>query len=802
MRRLIFWTASDYAHLEKAVGPVMRTRGVQNTTAEFDGTLLEPRKDEVVLAMGTSCLDVLKSSGLTPKNLGVNKQRGRVIAGEDGDWMVTLDPRMVSRDHQALVDIQWDTQLACRYLQTGSLAPPPFEDVQWCDDFGELIEEIKRTYKETGRRVRVFEDLETLGLYPWYRHAWIISISFTVYPSLMTRVMAFPKPGQKPTPRQLEQIRWIETSEMVSLAGANLKFDNVWKAEKWDLPSPTNFFFDTMIGGSAVDENRRNSLNIHTKIYTPYGGYDDGFNARHDKGRMDLVLATDPDGFLQYAGGDTLCGALVRHEIAKQLAADEWLSDFYGEILHPAAIAFEKIERRGILVNKRKLLAVGRAAEGEIARIEKEMLALVPPKVRHKYGDDFAFSKPRCVRDLFFSPSGWGLVPKEFTDKAPKAAKEAKDPNWAMTSVDKHLKMFRDDPRAGALIGKLKERGKAKKVLSTYVGEKDSGKGFLVHLRPDGKYHPTYALGRGSLFDQVKDDDETSGANTGRTAAKDPAIQTIPKRGKWAKPLRRCYPAPKGRIWFNNDFSEGELRIGACYANEPTMLEAYRQGHSLHDRTAAWALDKSVEEVQALKVTDPGKYDEVRSGAKSQNFALLFRQSPRGFMNYSYTEWDIVLTLEEAEEQWEEWNSWYPGILPWHDAQIAFAREHGYVRSPLGRVRHLPMIRSDDRKEKSRAQRQSINSPVQGTLSDLGLWSIGIAENEADLPQRGMEIVLFTHDALSGYVPDTSAGLDMVRDLRDIMENLPFDDFGWEPQIPFPVDMEVGPTLGDLEKLT
>jgi DNA polymerase I-like protein with 3'-5' exonuclease and polymerase domains len=86
-------------------------------------------------------------------------------------------------------------------------------------------------------------------------------------------------------------------------------------------------------------------------------------------------------------------------------------------------------------------------------------------------------------------------------------------------------------------------------------------------------------LFNGSAF-EGKDDD--GGTDTGRTSAVDPAVQTIPKHNKWAKRLRKCYPSPPGYRFFQADFSQGELRLAACAANEPNMLDAYKAGKDLH----------------------------------------------------------------------------------------------------------------------------------------------------------------------------------------------------------------------------
>ena len=133
--------------------------------------------------------------------------------------------------------------------------------------------------------------------------------------------------------------------------------------------------------------------------------------------------------------------------------------------------------------------------------------------------------------------------------------------------------MFSDVPEAAEFIDLYKQWNSAKKTESTYIT------GFFKHLREDGRLHPTAILYRGDY------DGGDSGTVTGRLAFKDPASQTIPKHTKWAKPLRKGYIAPPDCCVINWDYSQGELRVIACLADEPAMIQAYRDGIDLHLKT-------------------------------------------------------------------------------------------------------------------------------------------------------------------------------------------------------------------------
>lgn len=798
-------TTSKAETLAEVTGPVLEGSGVAYQGIEWDPwDLYIPAAGEIILAMGAKAVDQLREARILPKNLSIDKMRGQLWeAGEGkGAWMVTYDPFMPKREPSFLAKIQWDVHLATRYLKTGSLEPNVGE-YRYVENFDELVDRVNNHWERTGTPMRLHEDLETLGLWPWYDDAWIVSIAFTPLDGGDGYCMVFPELGDHPSEYVMDQVRWLESTERVSLGGSNLKFDNLWKMVQWKLPPPSNFWFDTILVGSLLDENRSNSLNTHAKIYTDMGGYDDAFNRHHDKARMDLAYAKDPDGYLRYGCGDTDSGARTRAEMVPLLLDDPQLAAFYTTILHPAARAFEKIEYRGILVDADKLRAVGAEAAQDVEDAERDLVRMTPVPIRRKHAERLSF-KPKVIQEIFFGPRGWGLKPVVPTKEAPKDALEEGRWEYASTSVDDHLKMFKQHREAGPFITRLRDRNRASKVKSSFVD------GWLKYLRPDGRFHPTFQLHVGAMFDKGDESDD-SGAVTGRLAVKNPAGQTLVKKTKpgqknWAKPLRKCYPAPPGKLMFENDYEQGELKIAACFSQDPVMLEAFRQGQDLHLLTGCEVNKITYEEGLRLKASDDpadkAQIGHVRYGAKAVNFGKIFAQSPQGFVNYAFKQWDLDYSLEESVEIDRLYFGKYKMLRPWHASYIEFAKEHGYVVNPFGRVRHLPLIYSKDQFLRGRAGRQAINSPVQSTLSDMCLWSIARAEFEEELDRQGMEIVLQVHDAIIGYVPDTSAGLDLVKRLAWIMANLPITEFcGWEPQLQFTADAGVGPNWAELEKL-
>jgi len=156
------------------------------------------------------------------------------------------------------------------------------------------------------------------------------------------------------------------------------------------------------------------------------------------------------------------------------------------------------------------------------------------------------------------------------------------------------------------------------------------------------------------------------------------------------------------------------------------------------------------------------------------------------------------MTPEESIQYWDTFFGTYKGLLPYHEKCKKRAHMHQMVRSPLGRIRHLPLINGPDHEIRSLQERQAINSPIQSTLSDMMLMSM------IEIDRRWPDIHIFgmTHDSVEMYLPLDHIE-DIARDVRDVMQNLPLDRFDWTPQINFTVDAEIATegTLADVKKV-
>jgi DNA polymerase I-like protein with 3'-5' exonuclease and polymerase domains len=728
-----------------------------------EGELPKLPEGAVALAFGTGVLNALKNLGLIKKNLTLTSSRGQVYQWQEVRFMVTFDPLLLLREAERLPEMQWDLQLAARLAITGTLNPA-IGHYEYVSSLGPTINPLLAG--ESGAIQQVALDLETIGLDPFAPEAKIVSVSLTVSPgeSKVLYVLPF---GTLTGP-DWHSLNALCTSPRIKMVGANLKFDALWLWHHWGIRI-TNHKLDTVLVGSLLDENRGNSLNMHAKLFTPLGGYDDPLNRRYDKSRMDLVPKED---LLPYAGGDTDAAYRVANVFRTMLSMDRRLRRFYVRLLQPASDTFTKLEHRGILVNRARYVELQQECEAEMDRLEVEIFKLMPGRLKAKYKDDLSLNRSVILSDFMFSSLGLNLKPKMTTVKK----------NTPSTSLE-HFQMFSDVEPAKKFVDLMRQYSVARKTLTTYII------GFMQHIRSDGKFHPNFRLARGGSVDSPE-----GGTVTGRTSATDPAYQTIPQRTAWAKRLRSVYVPPAGHGILKVDYSQGELRIAACLADEPTMIRAYRDGVDLHLLTAAEVTNRTLTQILTL---DSATQAQLRQAAKAVNFGLIYLMRPEGLQEYSRTAYGVTLTLEEATKYRDRFFSLYSALGTWHERYIAVARKHGRIRNPLGRLRHLPLINSPDPGIRYRQERQCVNSPVQSCLSDVML--LGMVELDRHYP----DLWLFgmTHDSLEMYVPEDDL-LGWARRVKEVLENLPFGAFDWAPQVRFVVDVEGGiGNLAEVKKL-
>jgi DNA polymerase-1 len=221
-------------------------------------------------------------------------------------------------------------------------------------------------------------------------------------------------------------------------------------------------------------------------------------------------------------------------------------------------------------------------------------------------------------------------------------------------------------------------------------------------------------------------------AATGRLSSSDPNLQNIPIRTELGREIRRAFVAAPGNLLISADYSQIELRVLAHLAGETALMDAFRAGEDIHDRTA-------------LKVFGPHSgldKHELRRRAKIINYALLYGKTAFTLAK------DIGVTKEAAQEFIDAYFAGFPRVRAFIEATLQRARETGVVKTMFGRRRLVPELNSRNGQIRSAAERVTVNMPIQGTAADI--LKKAMIDLHAELPKRGSKarMILTVHDEL------------------------------------------------------
>ena len=406
--------------------------------------------------------------------------------------------------------------------------------------------------------------------------------------------------------------------------------------------------------------------------------------------------------------------------------------------------------------------------EIRIAKYQEEIKNLKTGSIDIDY-PEVNFNSPAQLKELLFDKNGFGFdLPKQ---KFQKLATDS-------TGAD-NLDLIKDKT---GFLEQLQIYRQLKKVSGTYLTS------ILNKLDRNHYIHTT--------FNQHI-------AITGRLSSNKPNLQNIITRTKFSqveeavKFVKKSFTPPKGYTLVAADYSQIELRVIAHYADEKNMLRIFQNNEDIHEMTAANSRGYTIEEFKKLKENDPKEYKKMRYEAKAENFGFVYGISVEGFREYARTDYGINISSREAENRRNAYFKKYPELLKYHSLYINKARKFKYVRTFFGRRVHLPEIDSINGGKKGHAERNAINSPIQGTAGEMTIFSLPMLENRLD-PR--ILIVNSIHDADYFYVPN-----DILEEtlpiIKDTMEHLPLLEYFGKTinTVPIKVDFEISEkSWGDL----
>ena len=271
-------------------------------------------------------------------------------------------------------------------------------------------------------------------------------------------------------------------------------------------------------------------------------------------------------------------------------------------------------------------------------------------------------------------------------------------------------------------------------------------------------------------------------ARTGRTTCSNPNLQQIPQD----KNVRNLIEARPGWKILECDFSQVELRVASMFSGDANMQHAYQSGSDLHSKTT---------ELLFGDTSNLSKQDQKRkrTEAKSMNFGFLYGMSAKTFVDYAKG-YGLNITEEQSEGFRNNFFEAYPRLLPWHEECKEYARKNGHTWSPIGRKRFLPDINSSNWSNRGQAERQSVNSGVQGFASDMCISALSDIVFSDIIDHERCKVLGSVHDAILFEIRDDYVE-EVVPIIKEMMEHPSIID-GIDIPIPIIADVEVHQAWG------
>ncbi len=515
--------------------------------------------------------------------------------------------------------------------------------------------------------------------------AELVGLSFCISPG---KAWYVPCPTNRAdTDSILALFKPLFNDESKTWIGQNLKYDLL--VLKWYGIELKGKLFDTMLAHYVIDPEGKRSMD---DLSAKYLGYEPipideliGKKGKNQGTMRDVEL----DKITDYAAEDADITLQLKN-IFEPLLPQKEVVKVFTEVENPLVRVLTDMEFEGVKIDEAFLMSYSKELEKDAAEAEKRVFDIA--------GVRFNLASPKQLGEVLFDKL-----------KLDPSAKKTKTGQYK-TGEDVLLKLEAQGHEIAKEIISFRELTKLK---NTYVDALPQ----LINPKT-GRVHTTYGQ---------------AVAVTGRLASNNPNLQNIPVRTERGKEIRKAFiPRDAGHVLLSADYSQIELRIVASISGDENMCNAFKSGADIHTATAS--------KVFAVDVADVTK--EMRYKSKSVNFGIIYGQGAFGLAD------NLGISRTEARGIIDSYKKEFSGIQKYMDEMINFAREHGYVQTLMGRKRWLKDINSSNFTVRGFAERNAINSPIQGTAADM--IKLAMQKVHAAMKKEGMKskMILQVHDEL------------------------------------------------------
>lgn len=501
----------------------------------------------------------------------------------------------------------------------------------------------------------------------------------------------------------VEEFRPVYENTNILKIGQNLKYDfNVLQNYDVRLAEP---MFDTMIAHYLLQPESRHGMDYLAEIYLHYQTiHIDELIGKKERGKPQKSMREVPvEEVCPYAAEDADITLRLKN-VFTPLLETEGAMKLFTEIEMPLMPVLADMERTGVRLDTEALQQGSQLMTGQLEVLEQEIHALA--------GLEFNINSPKQVGEVLFDRLK--LLPNA---KKTKAGAYSTNEEILQRIHSKH-----------PIVDKILEYRGKKKLIGTYLDALPQ----LINPRT-GRVHTS--------FNQTV-------AATGRLSSSDPNLQNIPVRTEDGKEIRKAFVPEPGQLFFSADYSQVELRIMAHLSGDESLIEDFRLGHDIHAATAA----KIFHDGDISLVTK-----EERSRAKTANFGIIY-----GITAFGLTE-RLGISRSESKQLIDNYFETYPRVHAFMQESIDRARELGYTETICHRRCYLRDINSANATVRGFAERNAINSPIQGSAADI--IKIAMVRIHRRFREEGLQsrMILQVHDELNfSVVPEERERVEQI----------------------------------------
>ena len=483
----------------------------------------------------------------------------------------------------------------------------------------------------------------------------------------------------------LEEFRSIYENPSILKIGQNLKYD-LQVLQNYGIELKGKMF-DTMIAHYLLHPEMRHGMDYLAEAYLHYQTIHIEELIGSGKKQKSMMDLSPSDVYI-YACEDADV-TLKLKRLFEPLLAEEGCSELFWNIEMPLMPVLAYMERNGMCVDTEALKEASLLYTQKMKELEQEIHEMV--------GFNFNIASPKQVGEVLF-------------DQLKITSKPKKTKTGQYVTSEEVLESLKGKH---PIVEKILEHRGLKKLLGTYIDALP-----LLINPTTGHIHTS--------FNQTI-------TTTGRLSSSNPNLQNIPVRDALGKEVRKAFIPDKGQEFFSADYSQIELRIMAHLSQDPNLIEAFCEGHDIHAATAAKIFKKDISDVSS---------DERRK-AKTANFGIIYGISAFGLAERM----DVSRT--EAKQLIDEYFATYPGVKDYMNRSIEMAREKGYTETIFHRRCYLPDINSHNAVVRGYAERNAINSPIQGSAADI--IKIAMIHIYRRMREEGFKskMILQVHDELN-----------------------------------------------------